>query len=65
MNQSMAIFDEIKMVYYRFNQSNTINTPLLDQVTPLLLLLRLVIGMLMQCMSQKYPDISVLTQTKI
>ncbi len=61
----MAIFDEIKMVYYRFNQSNTINTPLLDQVTPLLLLLRLVIGMLMQYISQKYSDISVLTQTKI
>eukprot|EP01084_Bolivina_argentea_P206354 352340_1 len=48
-NLSMAIFDEIKMVYYRFNQSNTINTSLLDQVIPLLLLLGLVIGMLLQC----------------
>eukprot|EP01084_Bolivina_argentea_P293144 504138_1 len=47
-NQSMVILDEIKMVYYRFNQSNTINTSLLDQVIPLLLLLRLVIGILMQ-----------------
>eukprot|EP01084_Bolivina_argentea_P293145 504140_1 len=50
-NQSMVILDEIKMVYYRFNQSNTINIPLLNQVIELLLLLRLVIGMYRQNIS--------------
>ncbi len=60
----MVILDEIKMVYYQFNQSNTINIPLLNEIIELLLLLRLVIGMYRQSMLQKYPDLSVLTKTK-
>ncbi len=65
MDQSMAIFNETKMVYYQCNGPNTTNTALQDQFTALLLFLGLVIGMLMQYISQKYSDISVLTQTKI
>ncbi len=60
MDPSMAIFNETKMVYYQCNGPNTINTALQDQFTALLLFLGLVIGMLMQCMSPTYPDLSVL-----
>ncbi len=53
MDQSMPIFEETQMVYYQSNGPNIINTVFQDQFTTLVLLLGLVIGMLMQCMSEK------------